>query len=250
MLLWGPQYSNAWWGLFTTFMFGTDHTGIQGSRGEKSLGKSTKRDRWAFIHDSLWRSAIIIIIIVIISLTLLLRITSTAQRQETVSLFIRHSLSRNEVKFCVRVHGFVSVFVFCTDFETSDISSAVSNWRDDRQCAVLNSAVTLFVCCYGRQTDNGLAITEQGGWGCMTRSTEDKNTVNIVTLSRIFVWLVGKKVPVMSPAPFWKVKKFSAGLVWGRASCSKRHAKSNSYQELLRCADLFSCSFKFSTGSA
>lgn len=53
MLPWGPQYSNAWWGLFTTFTFVTDHTGIQGSRGEKSLGKSTKRDRWAFIHDSL-----------------------------------------------------------------------------------------------------------------------------------------------------------------------------------------------------
>lgn len=66
MLPWGPQYSNAWWGLFTTFMFVTHHTGIQGSRGEKSLCKSTKRDRWAFIHDSLWRNAIIIFFFIMI----------------------------------------------------------------------------------------------------------------------------------------------------------------------------------------
>lgn len=36
----------------TTFMFLTVHTGIHGSRGEISLGKSIKRDRWAFIDES------------------------------------------------------------------------------------------------------------------------------------------------------------------------------------------------------
>ena len=44
----GPQYSNTLGNYYLHFL--TDHTGIDGSRGEISLGKSTKRDRWAFIH--------------------------------------------------------------------------------------------------------------------------------------------------------------------------------------------------------
>ncbi len=53
-------------------------------------------------------------------------------------------------------------------------------------------------------------MTQHGGCRCTTWSTGDKNTLNITALSRIYDWLV-EKVTGTSPAPFWKLEKFSTG---------------------------------------